>query len=112
MSLWSGVCTPDHRFGDTKLGVAKRVARAVTFALGAMLVATADLWAQAPASQGQFLPIDQIPRSEQLPAAPLLIAAYVFVWIVALAYVWSIWRRLDRVEREMRDLERRQKSGT
>ena len=86
--------------------------RAVAFAFGSMLVAAAELWAQAPAGQGQFLPIDQIPRTEQLPAAPLLIAAYVFVWIAALAYAWSIWRRLDRVEREMRDLERRQKSGT
>ena len=109
MSLWRVVCAPIHPFANTKVGVAKRVARAVTLALGMMLLVAADLWAQAPAGQGQFLPIDQIPRTEQLPAAPLLIAAYVFVWIAALAYAWSIWRRLGRVEREMRDLERRQK---
>ncbi len=82
---------------------------AATFALGLMLLRAANLLAQAPPGQGQFLPIDQIPRTEQLPAAPLLIAAYVFVWFAALAYAWSIWRRLARVEREMRDLARRQR---
>ena len=109
MSLWRVVCAPIHRFAGMKVGVAPRIACAATLAVGAMLAWAPELRAQAPAAQGQFLPIDQIPRSEQLPAAPLLIAAYVFVWIAALAYAWSIWRRLGRVEREMRDLERRQK---
>ncbi len=41
-------------------------------------------------------------RADQLPAAPLLIAAYAFVWIAACFYLWSIWRRLSKVEDEMR----------
>ena len=62
---------------------------------------------QAPPGQGEFLPVDQLPPSEQLPAAPLLITAYAFVWIAVFFYVWTVWRRLNRVEAEMRQLEQR-----
>jgi len=37
----------------------------------------------------------------------LLIGAYIFVWIALLVYVWSIWRRLGQVERELAALSRR-----
>jgi CcmD family protein len=63
---------------------------------------------QAPPGQGEFIPIDQLPPSEQLPAAPLLITAYAFVWLAVFFYVWTVWRRLNKVETEMRTLERRQ----
>ena len=63
---------------------------------------------QAPPAQGEFLPIDQLPASEQLPAAPLLIVAYAFVWIAVFFYVWTVWRRLNKVEAEMRVFEKRQ----
>ena len=63
---------------------------------------------QAPPGQGEFVPIDQLPPGQQLPAAPLLIAAYAFVWLAVFFYVWSIWRRLDKVEAEMRVFEKRQ----
>jgi CcmD family protein len=62
---------------------------------------------QAPAGQTEFAPVEQLPPTEQLPAAPLLVAAYAFVWLAAMVYVWSIWRRLGRVEREIHELERR-----
>jgi len=42
-----------------------------------------------------------------LPAAPLLVAAYAFVWVALFVYLWSIWRRLGRVERDMRTLQQR-----
>ena len=54
--------------------------------------------------QGEFLPMSQVPASEQLPAARLLIAAYAFVWLAFLAYVWTIWQRLGKVEREINEL--------
>ena len=54
--------------------------------------------------QGEFLPMSQVPASEQLPAARLLIAAYAFVWIAMLAYVLTIWQRLGKVEREIIEL--------
>ena len=59
-------------------------------------------WAQP--GQSEFVPVNQLPATEQLPAAPLLIAAYVFVWAAMLAYVWSIWRRLGKVERDISEL--------
>ena len=34
------------------------------------------------AAQEGFVPIDQLPPQEQLPAAPLLITAYAFVWVL------------------------------
>ena len=50
------------------------------------------------------MPVESLPPSEQLPAAPLLIAAYAFVWIAVLVYVFSIWRRLNKVEADQRAL--------
>ncbi len=72
------------------------------------LLFSAAAFAQAPAGQSEFVPVNSLPPGDQLPAAPLLIAAYAFVWVATLFYVWTIWRRLSRVEREMRALERRQ----
>jgi CcmD family protein len=61
----------------------------------------------APAAPPQeFVPVSSLPPVDQLPAAPLLIGAYAFVWVALLVYVWSLWRRLDRVERELADLRR------
>jgi CcmD family protein len=64
---------------------------------------------QTPAAQQQneFVPISQLPPAEQLPAAPLLIAAYAVAWVALLGYVWSIWRRLGKVERELAEVARR-----
>ena len=59
---------------------------------------------QTPAGQGAFVPVDSVPPSDQLPAAPLLVTAYAFVWIAAMFYMWTIWRRLNKVEDEMRAL--------
>jgi CcmD family protein len=60
---------------------------------------------------GEFVPFDQLPPSEQLPAAPLLITAYAFAWLVVFFYVWTVWRRLGKVEAEMHVLEKRQSHG-
>jgi CcmD family protein len=77
----------------------------------------------APAAQGptgqaasqepadQFVPLKSLPQQDQLPAAPLLVAAYAFVWVALLVYVWTIWRRLMRVEREIRELSSRVSEG-
>lgn len=59
---------------------------------------------QPPAAQGEFVPVDSVPLSDQLPAAPLLVTAYAFVWLAVMAYLWSIARRLNRVEADMRAL--------
>ena len=65
--------------------------------------------AQQPprAAQDEFVPIDQLPQDERLPAARLLIAAYAAAWVLVAGYLWSIWRRLARVERELAEVGRR-----
>jgi CcmD family protein len=68
------------------------------------LLASPVFAAQAPAGQSGFVPVESLPPSEQLPAAPLLIAAYAFVWIAVMVYVFSIWRRLNKVEADQRAL--------
>ena len=59
------------------------------------------------AAQDEFVPLDQLPPQEQLPAAPLLIAAYSVAWLAVSGYLFSIWRRLDRVDRDIADVVRR-----
>lgn len=81
--------------------------RAVLIAVASITVA-----AQPPApAQGGFVPIDQLPTPEAFPAAPLVIAAYAVVWLAVFFYVWSVWRRLDRVERELKDVTGRLQRG-
>jgi CcmD family protein len=63
------------------------------------------------AAQEGFVPVDQLPADEQLPAAPLLIAAYAVAWVVVLGYLWSIWQRLGRVERDLGEVRRRIDAG-
>lgn len=64
------------------------------------------LQASQSAPAQEFVPIDELPPEERLPAARLLIAAYVVAWLVPLAYLWGLWRRLARVEKDLGDLER------
>jgi CcmD family protein len=59
------------------------------------------------AAQEGFVPLDKLPPQEQLPAAPLLITAYAFVWVLLMVYLWSIARRLMKVEGEIQTLQRR-----
>ena len=59
------------------------------------------------AAEDEFVPIDQLPPGEQLPAAPLLIAAYAVAWLAVAGYLFSIWRRLDRVDRDIAEAGRR-----
>ena len=59
---------------------------------------------QAPPGQSEYVPIKDLPPTEQMPAAPLLIAAYAFAWIAVMFYLFTIWRRLNKVETEMHAL--------
>ena len=78
--------------------------------LAVMLTGTsvALVAAQPPSSsQDAFVPVDQLPTQEQIPAAPLVAGAYGIAWAAVLIYLWSVWRRLGRVERELADVTRR-----
>ncbi len=70
--------------------------------LSLFLLMNAALLAQP--GQSEFKPVTEIPASEQLPSAPLVIAAYAFVWLAFLAYVWVMWRKLGKVEQDLRAL--------
>jgi CcmD family protein len=83
----------------------------VMMALAALVARAVSALAQQPPPQSEFVPIDQLPPSEQLPSAPLLVAAYALVWVAVMFYLWTIWRRLNKVEAEMRTLEQRIVSG-
>jgi CcmD family protein len=67
---------------------------------------------QAPAGQDQFVPVNELPPGDQLPAAPLLIGAYMFVWLAVFVYLWSIWRRIGRVESELQAFGRGARRGS
>ena len=78
------------------------------------VLAVVVVMAGTAAAQGdkQWEAVAEVPASEQLPAAPLLVTAYAIVWLVPMGYLWAIWRRLDSVEREIKDLERRGAAGS
>lgn len=61
--------------------------------------------AKPPAATDEFVPIDQIPEHDQLPAAPFLIGAYTVAWVAVLFYLWSLWSRLIKVEEELKRLK-------
>lgn len=69
----------------------------------------APVAAQPPATAAQegFVPMDDVPPEDQMPAAPLVAAAYGVVWAIAVGYLWTIWRRLGAVEAELADVARR-----
>jgi hypothetical protein len=70
-------------------------------------VATAVAAQSQPAQDG-FVPVTGVPASEQIPAAPLVVGAYAFFLLLMVFYLWTIWRRIGKVEADMRALERRQ----
>jgi CcmD family protein len=69
-------------------------------------------WQQPPPDAKQeYVPVDRAAEQEQLPAAPLVIGAYAVVWVGLVLYLWSIWQRLSRVERELAQVSRRIEPG-
>ena len=87
--------------------------RILTAALSLALVAlpAAAALAQPPEPPPGFLPVNELPPGQELPAAPFLIGAYVFFLLLMVFYLWTIWRRLGKVHDEMRALQQKG-SGT
>lgn len=65
--------------------------------------------AMQPPPQSEFVPMSEVPEGEQIPAFTMVGSAYGFVWVLLLGYVWSIARRLQKVEAELTALETRSK---
>jgi CcmD family protein len=57
-------------------------------------------------AQREFVPADTLARQELAPG-PLIYSAYAFVWAAVLIYVFLLWRRLNRVERELGDVNQK-----
>ena len=74
---------------------------AVSLALSSEALAKAE----QPQPPKEFVPVDEVPPGEQIPAINLVAAAYGFVWIAVVGYAWSIARRLKTVEAELSELE-------
>lgn len=82
----------------------RALGRAAIALVSIALVAGPAFAVQAPPGQSEFVPMKDLPQTESIPAAPLLIAAYAFIWVAAIFYLWTIWRRLNKVESEMHAL--------
>lgn len=93
----------------------RRLFASVLFVLA---LAPAALAQQTPAQkppaqpQDEFVPVSELPPEERLPSAPLLVAAYAFVWLALGGYVMSVARRLTSVQKEVERLEADVKRGT
>jgi len=74
---------------------------------GALAGPVALAFAQPKPSPDEFVPMKDVPPEEQIPAINLVAAAYGFVWIVVVGYVWSLGKRLQKAEAEIAALERK-----
>ncbi len=87
--------------GIGRMGGMRRVFLSVFLLVGPALAA------QPPAGQSEFVPVKELPPSEQMPAAPLLITAYAVFLVLMVFYVWTVWRRLNKVDADLHALEQR-----
>jgi len=62
-------------------------------------------WAQTT-PQSEFVPLSSAAATQQetLSASPLVYGAYAFVWVALIVYVFLLWRRIGKVERELADV--------
>ena len=86
--------------------------RRIWMALVAFVLVAAPALAQpaeqsSPGAEG-FVPMSSLPPGEEMPGGPFVVAAYAFFLLLMVFYLWTIWNRLSKVEKEMAALERRQ----
>ncbi len=66
---------------------------------------TAALAAQT-GGESAFVPVKPGDLAqEHLPATPLVFAAYAAVWLILVGYVFTLWRRVAKAEREISEIE-------
>ncbi len=75
-------------------------------ALAAVLLVAATAFAQETApGMSEFTPVNSLPAAQRMPDGPLFVAAYAVVWVALLLFLWAIWRRLAKVDGELRRVE-------
>ena len=85
--------------------IVRRVGILILLLLCCGALADSTVYAQAAEQTKKYTPISELPPTEQIPAARLLIAAYSFVLVAVFLYVVSVGRRLTTVQREVERLE-------
>jgi CcmD family protein len=84
-----------------------RILRALVVLWCLGIVAPVSLAAQGqPAARDEYVPISELPQDEQMPAAPMVVAAYAFVWVAFVGYVFTLVNRTRKLEADLRALER------
>ena len=81
-----------------------------TFVLAIVIALSSAVAAAQPptaAAQDGFVPVSRTAQTETIPAARLVVIAYGFAWVMLFGYLWSIWTRIGKVERELHDVSRR-----
>jgi len=81
--------------------------RIVILVLLALVVVGASSAAAFQQPPEGFVPVEQLPTDEGIPAAPLVATAYAVAWGAVFFYVWTVWRRLDKVQRELAEVRSR-----
>jgi hypothetical protein len=66
--------------------------------------------ASPKAAQDEFVPVTNLPPAEQMPAGPLVLGAYGFMWAAVLVYVYLLSRRLATVQTDIDALKRQTRS--
>ena len=62
------------------------------------------------AAQNEFVPVTDLPPAEQMPAGPLVLGAYGFIWAAVLVYVFLLSRRLQAVQKDIDALKKQTRS--
>lgn len=75
--------------------------------LAALVIGVTVSW---PVAAQEFVKVEDGTR-EQLPATPFVAAAYGFIWVAVLLYLFFVARGLGRVQNDLRDLRRRLDRG-
>ena len=97
----------DAEPGSSRDGVLALFALLVVLLSPVVGIAQASQPPQTPAATDGFVPVTDLPPTEQLPAAPMVIGAYAFIWVAVLVYVGLLWKRLGVVQKELDALARR-----
>ena len=59
------------------------------------------LFAQDQANEFRPVTAEELAQQEQIPAASLVFAAYAFVWVCFIVYLFLLWQKMRRVEVEL-----------
>jgi CcmD family protein len=57
-------------------------------------------------TSSDFVPMTPAPQ-DTVPGGVLVIAAYAFAWVAIVTYVFVLWRKTQRIERELADVRAR-----